>query len=86
MATSSPAKDPHPGTPFAKALELLRERFPDGNLTYEPVGGDVLVSLPLRKGGAFRAALTWQQAKYLAHSRLGGDDLRGGQLPPDWPE
>jgi hypothetical protein len=80
-----PAKDPRPGRPFTEALRLLDERFPDGNREYEPAGGDVFITLPLKKGGIFRAGITWQQTKYLALSQLTGDDLRDGHLPLDWP-
>ncbi len=78
--------DPYPGRPFAETLRSLRERFPDGDLRCEPVGGDVFISLPLRNGEIFRAGLTWRQAKYLACTRLTGDDLKDGHVPADWPK
>lgn len=68
------------------ALQTLKQRFPKGNLDYHPVGGDVFITLPLSDGGSFRAALTWDQAKYLAYTRLTGDDLKAERLPPDWPK
>jgi len=77
-------QDPYPGRLFLDALQTLRERFPEGDIDYHPVGGDVFISLPV-KGGSFRAALSWQQAKYLAYSQLTGDDLKGELFPTDWP-
>jgi len=78
------AQDPYPGIHFDEALNALLTRFPDGDIRRES-NGNVFISLPLSDGGSFRAALTWQQAKYLAYSTLTGDDLRYGRLPTDWP-
>jgi hypothetical protein len=85
MNTTTLPKDPHPGSQFMDALRLLDERFPEGSREYNPVSGEVFISLPLRDGGTFRAGLSWQQAKHLAYSQLVGDDLKDGLLPPDWP-
>ena len=77
--------DPYPGRPFKDAMRLLRQRFPEGNLRHEQPDGEVLISLPLQDGGTFRAILTWQQAKYLAYSKLTGNDLKDCRFPPNWP-
>jgi hypothetical protein len=46
----------------------------------------IFITLPLSDGESFRAALTWEQAAYLAHSELTGDALKERRLPPDWPK
>jgi hypothetical protein len=71
---------------FEQSLKQLGERFPNGKIEHHPQGGDVFISLPLKDGGEFRAALTWQQAKYLAVSHMTGDDLRDQRFPEDWPK
>jgi hypothetical protein len=68
-----------------EALRTLKQRFPEGDLDYRPDGGDVFATLPLSDGGSFRAALKWEQAKYVAYTRLTGDDLKAERFPPDWP-
>ena len=85
MNTTTPADDQRPGRPFKEALQLLDERFPGGNRHYHPSSGEVFISLPLKNGEVFRVGLTWQQAKYLAHNRLSGDDIKDSRFPADWP-
>lgn len=80
-----PAEDPHPSLAFLDAIDILKGLFPDSNLDYHPTTGEVFISLPLTDGQEFRAALTWQQAKYLAVGAISGDDLKAGRLPKDWP-
>jgi hypothetical protein len=78
--------DRYRGKDFTDALQALKQRFPEGNLDYHPVGGDVFVTLPLSDGGSFRAALKWEQAKYLAYTRLTSDEVKEDRFPPDWPD
>ena len=71
---------------FWAEWRALRQRFPDGEIVHRPVGGDVFITIPLSDGESFQAALSWEQAKYLAHSQLTADALKEGRLPPDWPK
>jgi hypothetical protein len=67
-------------------MQLLKARFPNGDLDYQPSTGNVFISVPLSDGDRLRAGLTWQQAKYLTMSELAGDDLKAGRFPADWPK
>jgi hypothetical protein len=78
-------QDPHPDIPFLDALAALNARFPNGKIDYQPSTGEIFVSMPLKNGGEFRAALAWQEAKYVAYADLTGDDLKAGAFPEDWP-
>lgn len=73
--------DPYPGKTFEQALQALKSRYPAGDIDYQPVGGDVFITLPLTDGGEFRAALTWEQAKFVAFGQVTGDELKAEQFP-----
>lgn len=76
---------PANATLFEDVLMPLRERFPEAKIKHIVSNGQVFITLPLRDGCEFEAGLTWLQAKYLAHSQISGDELKDGNLPPDWP-
>jgi hypothetical protein len=79
------SSDPFPGIEFTEAVDKLKRRFPNADVKAEPIRGGVFMNLPLSGGRSLAAALTWQQAKYLAYKKVKFDDIAAGNFPDDWP-
>jgi hypothetical protein len=79
--------DPFKGVAFEKAMAKLIERFGAKNVQLLPADGSVVIDMPIEgQSLMFTAALTWQEAKYLAfNSQITPENLRDQELPTDWP-
>ena len=61
--------------------KALCARFPDAEVRLD--GSRGLIAIAFR--GERPRSFNWNQAQYLAHSKITVDDLCEGRLPVDWP-